>query len=304
MDDTKEFKNLGAAFESLPPNVKERLSSLQTTYLVTEINQRLGIKNERGIIIPKLIFRLVTQDIEPTEFINALSHELMVSFTTAKSIAEDIENKILKPIENELRRDVGVDVKLIYFGKPGSASAAQKPATEPATQSAAIPLETARPIGPSGAQARAESLTGPASSLGQASVQKSFKDFLEPSLAPKKEEAKIDLQSLEAPSSPFILHQETEVSSPKPTFNARPDLSIKIQNYSRPASEEKKSASKAVSVRLETPENNPAARVVHYSGPRTPITNIGTPKNPADQNRIDLRKFEKSGDNIIDLKNK
>ena len=298
MTESTTKTSISAAYQSLPEHIRDWISSDTVTFSISETNSRLGLKEWRRRIIPELVLRLIVQDLDPVDFINEISRGLQISFQTAKSIAEEIENKVLKPIETELRRDVGVDVKLIYFGKPqaGTSTMEQKTIIPPAQ-----PTFTARttPAAP----------PAPTAPLGQTSIQKSFKEFLEPSLALKTATPKIDLQSLETPSSPFILHQETEVPpSSKPTFNARPDFNARIQNYSLPAGEEKKSSSKPISIRLETPESFDGARdgqnrrVVHYSGPRTPLTNIGTPKNSANQNKIDLRKFEKLNDNTVDLR--
>src|SRR3989338_2829946 len=134
--------NISSAIQSLPEHVWDWLTSDAVTLSITEINNRLGFKSERRQIIPSLILKLVTQNLDPMDFINELSHELNIGFQAAKAIAEEIESRVLKPIESELRRDVGVDVKLIYFGNP-SAQRAEPPIR--GALNAPIPLEAGRP---------------------------------------------------------------------------------------------------------------------------------------------------------------
>src|SRR3989338_3934551 len=96
---------LHTAYLSLPQSVKEWLSSEAFAYTVREINGRLGFRGKKFTAIPALTLRLCAQDLDPLDFINELSHELDVSFQTARSITEDIEEKLLRPIEGDLRRD-------------------------------------------------------------------------------------------------------------------------------------------------------------------------------------------------------
>jgi hypothetical protein len=286
-----------AAFDSLPDHVKDWLSSTQATHLVMEINGRLGLKDEKETIIPGLIFRLVTQNIEPLDFINELSHELGVSFQTAKSIAQDIEEKVLKPIENELRRDVGVDVKLIYFGQPSPRPTAvptvpAKPTTPAPIPPPISPAPAATPISPTVAPVLSET--------------------------PKPEKPKeptVSLKSFEVKEeeeAPFILHQETpsppagrsgQAPSAIEPSKIKPGLTIKIKDYYQDGADQRGSirgsTQKPVAVKVETPnreEKERKIRVVHYNGNRTPINNLGLsqkePKTP-DENTVDLRKIFK-----------
>lgn len=291
-----------AAFDSLPDHIKDWLSSRQATYLIMEINSRLGLKDEKMTIIPSLIFRLATQTIEPTDFINELSYELGVSFQTAKSITQDIEEKVLKPIENELRRDVGVDVKLIYFGQPGPrpSSVPPPPPSPPSMPSVPsmpstpppAPISPISPIGPMSPPppARAVSLTGPT-----------------PPVPPKPEKPKeptVKLESFEikeeAPAVPFMLHREEGMPLPE---DRGKEIIMKRKDYFQKDADQRGLTrgltQKPVTVRIETPVEQKVisekgnVRVVHYNGNRTPVNNSGQPAKASDENTVDLRKMFK-----------
>lgn len=111
--------NFITTFHSLPINVRNWLASERFSYIVRDINSKLGLRDERRSVIARYVAELVMKKLGPLDFVNELSHELNVSFQTAKSITADIENSVLKPIENELRNDLGIDIKLIDFGQPG-----------------------------------------------------------------------------------------------------------------------------------------------------------------------------------------
>jgi len=291
------------AFLNLPSRIKEWLSSDQITFLLREITDRLGIGENKVAGISKLILRLAAQDLEPIDFINELAHELDIGFQTAKTIAEDIEKKVLKPIESELRRDVGVDLKLIYFGKPSAQRAEPKiPVAAPLTAKAPepMPLPTAAPI-------PLEAPPLPAEALAKEGPPKPIVSGPTEWEKLRKAEPVVDLESFqilqrgsgqakgavpepksfapEEPSvSPFILHKEGYTFPAKPP-QAEPFLNIKTEK-SLP-----KESEKPIPVRIEAPlTNSGPIRVVHYNGLRTPLNNLGMPKEIPPQNRVDLRR--------------
>lgn len=255
------------AFQALPERIKDWASSDSTTFLIAEINNRLGLKEGRRRIIPSLILRLITQNLEPQDFINELANELAIGFQAAKSIADDIENHILRSIENELRRDAGVDVKLIRFGQ-------LRPSK---------PLEIPKPMP---AQEKIKP-TEPIVDLQSFQIKKG---------AAKLKPAETEPEP--PPATPFILHQADQITQTA----IKSSLNIKVPDFSRPAAE-KPSAPKPISVQIEIP----SARVVHYSDFRTPISQDGAPKPqvPAAENIVDLRKIikQESGPNTVDLRN-
>lgn len=102
-------------FKELPDQVKTWLSSAQITFLVSELNRRLGFKEEEKMrVIPTLILRIAIADISPESFVSELSKLLGANTETAKSIAKEIEEKMLRPIEIILRNQLGIDIKLIH----------------------------------------------------------------------------------------------------------------------------------------------------------------------------------------------
>ncbi|MDD5430996.1 MAG: hypothetical protein PHP03_02115 [Candidatus Pacebacteria bacterium] len=112
------INSLSMAYQSLPESIREWLASEPTMFAVGEINTRLGFKDNKRKIIPRLILRLAVEDIEPLDFVNELSYALNISFQNAKTIAQDIEEKIFREIAPELKT-INVDVNLISFGQPG-----------------------------------------------------------------------------------------------------------------------------------------------------------------------------------------
>ncbi|MBI3046215.1 MAG: hypothetical protein HYY86_01550 [Candidatus Harrisonbacteria bacterium] len=300
--------NIYSAIQSLPEHVWDWLTSDVATLSITEINNRLGFKSEKRQIIPSLILKLVTQNLDPMDFINELSHELNISFQAAKAIAEEIESRVLKPIETELRRDVGVDVKLIYFGKPSAQRAEPK-----------IPEEKISPIGPIRPIGQVETAPSPLPSDLSAKALASAETLAKegppkPIISGPTEWEKLRREEKispigpigpigqPAPAAPFILHQETPVAPLTPKTKAEPSLNIKVKDYYQNAGEEKKlSGPVPVQVEYSTEQKT---RVVHYNEMRTPLTNIGTPKAPPSENRVDLRKFARPDINTLDLRKK
>ena len=126
-------------FDELSDKIREWLTSERATYVIIDINEKLGLAGSLIKIIPDTILRLVTKDIEPGEFINILAEELDMDFNNAKNIAQEIEEKILRPIEGPLRREADVDVKLIYFAKPRSI------VSQPPTQPIQTPVTISHP---------------------------------------------------------------------------------------------------------------------------------------------------------------
>lgn len=309
MPEETKTASISSAIQSLPEHIWDWLTSDAATLSITEINNRLGFKSERRRIIPSLILKLITQSLDPMDFINELSHELNISFQAAKAISEEIESRILKPIEAELRRDVGVDVKLIYFGKPGPRAVAPTPTPEtPApipSPPTAIPLEVRPAEGTAITAGDGLPLMKPPKPIisGPTEWEKLRR---EPTTAPKEPEM---------PVSPFILHQENVPVSVASKTKTEPSLNIKVKDYYQ-ASEEKR-PQRPVPVQVEyslgemksTTKNLAAniqeqkARVVHYNEMRTPLNNLGLPKAAA-ENRVDLRKFAKPDLNTVDLRKK
>ena len=129
----------------LPDNIKSWLASIQLTYLTIELNQKLGFSGEKVTIIPKLLWLLTTGELDPKNFSSELSKQLEISPSAANSLAREIEEKFLRPIEIALRTNFGIDVKLIYFPEAQIGARPQPAAQVPsliASPEAAHPAET------------------------------------------------------------------------------------------------------------------------------------------------------------------
>ena len=139
----KEFN-----LDNLPTVIGDWLGSAPLTYLIMDMNQRLGFDGIKIGIIPDLIMDLVERIISPEEFIPNLSKEMDVDLATATSMAHEIEEKMLRPIELPLRKEGGVDIKRIFWTQEPST---KQPSSKPteitampkliATQEAAHPQE-------------------------------------------------------------------------------------------------------------------------------------------------------------------
>ncbi|MBI1961013.1 MAG: hypothetical protein HYS43_01935 [Candidatus Liptonbacteria bacterium] len=126
-------------FDGLPKEIRTWLSSDRATQLVRGISSSLNLtKEESRRIVPRAILRLVTGDLAPQDFIDDVSIDFDISRSSARIIAEEIDKRILKPIDKQLLIDAGIDTKLIFlqtedfFSQPKSAIAAEIAAGEEA----------------------------------------------------------------------------------------------------------------------------------------------------------------------------
>ena len=75
------------------------------------LDELLGLKEERRRIIPRLLLRLEVKDLHAADFVDAISQELTIGPQTAKSIAIEIKESMLKPIEASLTNwDINIDL--------------------------------------------------------------------------------------------------------------------------------------------------------------------------------------------------
>lgn len=256
-------------FDSLPEKIKEWLSSTQATYLIMEINRKLGFRDAKISVIPKMIVRLVTKKIEPINFINELSHELNIGFESARSITQDIEINIFRPIELDLRGDLDIDIKLFYFGKPG-------PQNQKESQTQELPdLESPAEVAPAPV---AEFRNNPIPPQGPVVDLQSFRIKSDRPLSPLTFASGISSKSApepkkEAPQTekglpeethptPFMLHQENPTSAPsinpqgQISQTSKSSLTMKVQNFYQSQASTSPSAEKTIpkpiSIKFET----------------------------------------------------
>lgn len=100
---TTQQPSLREQFEQLSTQTRDWLTSEATTYILSDLNKRLGMAGPLASIIPYLITRLVTGDLFPHQFTHELELELDIEPDNARRVAYEIVEKILKPVENALR---------------------------------------------------------------------------------------------------------------------------------------------------------------------------------------------------------
>ncbi len=112
-----ELKNSATDWlETMPEAIQDWLGSAALTYLIMDLNRRLGLDGVKISTIPYLIFRIANKELTPGKLIESLSKELLLDQLRAAAVAKEIEEKMLRPIEVPLRKESGVDIKMIYLG--------------------------------------------------------------------------------------------------------------------------------------------------------------------------------------------
>gem|GEM_PF-3528376 len=261
-----ENKNLLAIFKTLPEDVREWLASERATYSIIDLNKRLNITEERVKIIPRLILRLVTQDLDARDFVSTLAIKLNISDSAAKIITKEIETKILHQVEESLRVGAGVDVGMLHFGKE------------------------VEELGAEGSGDRVQGLESRERGLGSRvrgsgyGVQEERGETEQPPTETGtqgagrgvQEEKGAATKSLEPkPSGPFILHTEKEpvkpiTQSPRPTFSIK--IPISQKKYANGSQAPK--AMPPVTARIELGEENQISKIKYQKveeGEQKPI---------------------------------
>ena len=273
-------------FDALPETIKDWMASDQVTVYISEINKKLGLKGEKRRVIPQLVIRLVLKDLEPTNFISELSQALSMNPQAAKALTQEIEQKIFNPIAQGLRRDVGVDVKLIHLGKSGTGE--EIPAPLIVEEEPGVPA-------PFSLQEKPEALPSPAIERGQKPLT------VEPETEPLTTE------------TPALIYKEGTFGripianppiKPKPVApeiqsDIKPDLKLKVEKPIEPLLSIKPRISPPSPNTMSLNEQKPARqvssfqpipkatqivhynaflasaqpRIVHYSNFRTPLNN-------------------------------
>lgn len=100
-------------FLELPERVRDWLTSERATYTIIEINKKLDLFGSLLSVIPNLITRLVTKNLDPKNFIKELGDGLGLDDDQAKQVTQEIVEKILRPIDLPLK-EAGVFIGLIY----------------------------------------------------------------------------------------------------------------------------------------------------------------------------------------------
>lgn len=94
----------------IPQTIQEHLGSPKTAIVLESINERAEIA--RIGTISKIIRALIMREIAPKEFVQKISDALKFNHELCLSVANEVKEKILKPIEYALL-NYGIDVKEI-----------------------------------------------------------------------------------------------------------------------------------------------------------------------------------------------
>ena len=113
---------LREAFVELPDNVRKWLASEKVLAVVSDMNERLEYFGDKVGVIPWLITRLAVKDLAPKYFMSELCDYLVVSSDEARAITEEIDKRILRPIEPALNR-LDIDLNSLYLGQAAPAMA-------------------------------------------------------------------------------------------------------------------------------------------------------------------------------------
>jgi len=134
-----QIKTTIIEFLDLSEPIRTWLASSEIVYVIVDINRKLNFKGEKMRIIPTLVLRLALNDLPPENFVSELSDKLGLSFSAAKMLAQEIEERVLRPIEVPLRNEIGIDIKAIYLN-------AEQPAPTPSSPAPSFSVERPVPI--------------------------------------------------------------------------------------------------------------------------------------------------------------
>lgn len=286
--------------QSVPQEIRNWIGSEKTTYLIGDINRRLGFEEENLRIIPRLILRLEVRNLLPQNFAAELNKELNKPIAELKPIIEEIKENILQPIENELFK-WGVDIRLIKAegGMPLSNQAAPTleiktpgslPAHPPLTEkpSAPAPVVSNQPVPPpmppSPPLNRVEIIPPPAPAAPEKPAASPTPPILQ-SAAPQP--------ATPQQNAPFMLYKKEEQ---KPIAE-----SIKTGITGEIAADTKPTTPK-VAARIEIGPEFP--KIVHYTESKTLINSKGAaalPPAPPPSPAGEQKPIEKINEQVIDL---
>lgn len=115
-------------YKDLPIQLRDWLGSDQVTSIIGELNDNLLVFGQERKILPSLIKQLIQKEIPPQNFAKAIKNKLFISQEEANKAAEVIKNRILRPIELQLREEVGLNIQEISSAPDGQQpQSAQQP---------------------------------------------------------------------------------------------------------------------------------------------------------------------------------
>jgi len=260
-------QSLRESFEKLPENVRAHLASENITDIVISINQDLDLIGDDIRVIPELITRLVTQQLDTKNFATELK----------KGISEEIESvkleNAVKRIENEILKPIKSDLENLRIGTTLPTTSAPSVSVPPQV----IPNPTPQPTPEKMVTNEIRPNPQPPSSINQGPsvptqpiIIKPITE-IKPTQAPPRviSQEKFVLREQESrEEKPFILHEEKPLFTPTgPT--QKPSLNFEPQRFA-----DKSSVTiKPSNARVESPNQKKSSepRVVHYSELRTKL---------------------------------
>lgn len=244
MNDPLPNANLHLRFLGLPDGVRAWLTSETVHRHIVDWNERLDLFADLRSALPTLITRLVTRDIVPQNFAYELKQGLFLTFPEAKELALEIVEKVLQPIERELRNEF-IEIGDIAQGEKTPVSAAvfgERPVVAPEVSR----IEPKRvDFGVSEPMPKTPPPLPPEPQRPMPEPETNFGD------------------------QPFLIHEEKSEAFPQAPREPRSIFGFRpIQ-----PPKQKPAESKPIPVRIESPEapKKPVSRVVHYSNLRTPL---------------------------------
>lgn len=211
MPEIKPPKTIHQIFMELPERVRDWLTSERVTYTIIEINKKLDLFGSLLTVIPNLITKLVTKNLDPKNFTKELEDGLGIDNEQAQGISREIVEKILRPIDLPLK-ETGVFVGLIY----GATSATPVAPLNSPQRNENRPIETGRPTPPQIPQRPAAPIP-PAVPSSPALTRQS-----EPALIQTKEAAH-PLEEKKAPEPPSSIQSKVipiPIKRPQPPLNS------------------------------------------------------------------------------------
>ena len=96
-------------FKNLPPEIQEWLLSDEAAAATAAVAHEFSLSREQLLVLPSIVRRLITQNIQPEQFSATLAEEAGIDPELAKKITEALKEKVLAPIAQPLRF-AGIDV--------------------------------------------------------------------------------------------------------------------------------------------------------------------------------------------------
>lgn len=128
-------------FDRLPEAIKDWLNSNEVLETLIAIEEQFSIRTENIPLVPLAITGLVTNKIDPKDFVSALEVALQMPRKDAETIARIIRIKILNPIEKPLKLTANIDISPLP--NTGISPAVSPNSARPA---ASAPIMPAKPL--------------------------------------------------------------------------------------------------------------------------------------------------------------